>query len=345
MSPQPQLSVVIPSFNRPEPLKYTLKSVVRAAVHLSSPVEILLVDDGSIPPMAEQLRDFDAGAVVTHLRQSNQGSIVARLTGLRAAQGEFVLFIDSDDLVHPEKFARQIRAMTDTAADVSYADMAVATLGAGYEITGFEPAETLAKSCDPASFFIEVQPAPHNPIYRRTYLQRALKAPLIPAVRAMDPSGDVWLYYNLSAFPAKIVKIGGPLSASVPHDEDRYSRHWEKLGFAALQIMERFMRDCPKTRDTIAARRAVGEAAFRTWRGLPRDFNDGFARRMLSVYRQSPRGPSDRLGAASFARLAGLIGPVMAGRLIRRFHARPYSETRTLSAAEYDRLSDELEVS
>jgi glycosyltransferase involved in cell wall biosynthesis len=292
--------------------------------------------------LEDQLRQFEAGAVVSHLRQTNQGSIVARLTGLRAANGEYIQFLDSDDVVHPEKFVRQIDAMRRNAADVSYADMAVATLGANDEVERFEPAEVLAEALDSSRLFIELQPAPHNPVYQRSYLKQALENPLIKAERSMDPSGDVWMYYNIATYPAKIVKIAGALCAPGPHEEDRFSRHWEKLGVAALQIMEAFIRACPNAPESVAARRAVGEAAFRSWRGLPRDFNSEFARRMLAVYKSSSADRNDRLGTPAFARLATLVGPVNAGRLIRMVRARPYSDVRTLSSAEYDQLFGQI---
>jgi len=339
----PRLSVVIPAYNRLEPLKYTLRSVARAASVLGAAVDVQLVDDGSDPPIADRLRDFEAGLAVTHIRQANQGSIVARLAGLAGSRGAYVLFLDSDDLVHPDKFVRQLGLMQETGADVSYADMGAATLGPGYTVASFELVETLEEATGPAHFFISVQAAPHSPIYRRGYLQQALASPLVPALRAMDPSGDVWLYYNLVVFPARIVKANGPLSAPGPHDEDRYSRHWENLGLASLQIMEAFMRACPPSPSTAAARQAVGEAAFRAWRRLPRGFHRGFARRMLKIYEQAPHGELDRLGTPSFERLARCIGPLPAARLLRACRGRPYSRVRTLSVDAYNRLFADFE--
>jgi len=162
-------------------------------------------------------------------------------------------------------------------------------------------------------------------------------------MRAMDPSGDVWLYYNLAVFPARIVKADGPLSAPGPHGEDRYSRHWENLGVASLLIMEAFMRACPRTGATAAARQVVGEAAFRAWRRLPRGFHDGFARRMLNIFREAPRGEPAKLGTPAFARLARLVGPMSAARLLRAWRAQPYSRVRTLSVEAYNRLFADFE--
>ena len=339
----PMLSVVIPAYNRVEPLKYTLRSVARAASALGASVEVLLVDDGSIPPISEQLKDFESGMAVTYIRQANQGSIVARLTGLAASRAAFVLFLDSDDLVHPDKFVRQLGLMRETEADVSYADIGAATLGTSYDVARFDLAESLEEVSDPAQFYLRVQTAPHSPIYRRSYLLQALTPPLIPTARAMDPSGDVWLYYNLVVFPARIVKVQGPLSAAGPHEEDRYSRHWEYLGLASLKIMETFMLACPPTNATAAARQAVGEAAFRAWRRLPRGFHDGFARRMLRIHQQAPRGELGRLGTPAFALLARCIGPLATARLLRALRAQPYSRVRTLSVDAYNELFADFE--
>jgi glycosyltransferase involved in cell wall biosynthesis len=310
-------SVVIPGYNRAEPLKYTLRSAARAAAAAPGRTEVILVDDGSVPPLAEQLAGFDAGVALTHRRQENQGSIVARLAGLAAAAGTYVLFLDSDDLVAPEKLARQVAAMEAARADVSYADMGAACLGPSYSTAGFAPAEVLPATAEPGVLFLRLQPAPHNPLYRRSYLAAALAEPLVAPERAMDPAGDVWLYYNLAAFPAAITKVAGALSANGPHNEERYSRHWEKLG----------------------------AAAFRSWRGLPRGFSRELAGRLLDVYRRAPRASVRDLGPPAFAALAALVGPVAAGRLLRVLRPRPYAQSRTLTDPELRLLLADLEAS
>jgi hypothetical protein len=328
----PVLSVIIPAYNRLEPLKYTLRSAAVAAAALDQPVEIVLVDDGSAPSIAEQLGGFDAGAPLVFVRQSNQGSIVARLAGLRVATGTCVLFLDSDDLVHPDKFRRHAAAHREGAIDVSYDDMAQATLAPGYAAS-YVPGERIERTTEIADLLLRVQPAPHSPVYRRDYLHRALAAPLVPSDRRMDPAGDVWLYYNLAIHPARIVKIDAPLTAAGPHEEVRYSQHWEKLAIAALRVAEAFQAHCPVNPATLTARRVVGECAFNSWRRLPRDFSADFCRRTLAIWRRAPRGPLDRLGGKLFRRLAQLAGPVTAGRLLRQRNGR-YAACRTLSDAE-----------
>jgi len=331
----PALSVVIPAYNRIEPLKVTLRSARSAAEGLD--VETLLVDDGSSPMLAEQLAGSELGSL-SIIRQSNQGSIVARMAGLAAARGKHVLFLDSDDLVHPRKFSVQLAALEAGGCDVCYSDMAVAVPNAGSLAGSFAPSSRLPATSQPEELFLRIQPSPHNPIYRRDYLLRLLERPIVPVDRRFDPAGDVWLYYNLAPFPALIRKVDEPLTAVGEHDEDRFSRQWERIAVAALLTCREFAARCPRTPDTLAARIRAGECAFDGWRRLPRGMHRGFEDATLELWRGAPRGPVANLGTGRFAWLSRLLGPETAGRLLRRLRNGSYEDCRTLSPEEFDRL-------
>ena len=338
----PTCTVVIPGFNRPEPLKYTLRSVARACRQLGEPAEVLLIDDGSHPPLRDQLAGFDAGATVTWLRQPNQGSIVARVAGIAAASGEFVLLLDSDDLIHPDKLGRHIAVMRRTGADISYSDYALAELGADHAVARFADGNRLPATTDPLELFLALQPLPHVPVYRRSYLQRCLRDPLVPADRRMDPSGDVWLYYNLLPHPATIAKVDGALSAVGPHEAGRFSDRWEKLSAASLLIAESFQRRAVGDAAPAAARAAVARCAFESWRRLPFDFDARYQRRLLTIWRQAPTAPL--IGGRYFALASRWLGPVMAGRIFRRLTGRPYRASRTLDDVELAQLFASLNL-
>ena len=85
----PDVTVVIPAFNRNEIIESTLKSVVSSKGDIS--IEIIIVDDGSDQPVEHFLGHpyIDFCKVI---RQQNQGLLFARLTGLMAALGRYVLF-------------------------------------------------------------------------------------------------------------------------------------------------------------------------------------------------------------------------------------------------------------
>jgi len=76
--------------------------------------EILLVDDGSPEP---GLADVAARLGLRYLRQDASGLSVARNTGVAGAEGEWIAFLDDDDVWHPERLDEQLRAL-DTEGDV-----------------------------------------------------------------------------------------------------------------------------------------------------------------------------------------------------------------------------------
>jgi glycosyltransferase involved in cell wall biosynthesis len=102
------VSVVIPTFNRGHCITACINSVLAQTM---DDFEILVIDDFSNDDTAARVAAF-ADPRVSYLPQtSNRGGAVARNVGIRRARGEFVAFLDSDDLWLPEKLERQIDGM------------------------------------------------------------------------------------------------------------------------------------------------------------------------------------------------------------------------------------------
>ena len=114
------VSTIIPVYNRGVMLREAVDSVLAQSWR---PIEIIIVDDGSTddtPQVMAELRARDPDIVRLH-RQENSGPGTARQAGLEIAQGEFVQFLDSDDLLLPEKFTLQVAGLrADPAADIAY---------------------------------------------------------------------------------------------------------------------------------------------------------------------------------------------------------------------------------
>ncbi len=100
-----RVSVVIPSHNRAHTVARALRSVLRQTRPAD---EILLVDDGSSDSTATLVRDFPA---VRYLYQEQQGVSSARNLGIRAARGDWIAFLDSDDEWLPDKLEAQFETL------------------------------------------------------------------------------------------------------------------------------------------------------------------------------------------------------------------------------------------
>jgi len=101
-----KISVIIPTYNRQEFLVRAIESVLGQTC---ADFELIVVDDGSTDDTARCVAGY--GGQVRYVYQENRGPAAARNTGIRAAEGELLAFLDSDDRFAPEKLAVQQAAM------------------------------------------------------------------------------------------------------------------------------------------------------------------------------------------------------------------------------------------
>jgi glycosyltransferase involved in cell wall biosynthesis len=101
----------VPVYNGERYLAEALDSILAQTYR---PLEIIVADDGSTDGTAALVARY--GECVHYLWQTNAGEAAARNLGLIAARGEFVAFLDADDLWHPEKLERQIARFQEPAA-------------------------------------------------------------------------------------------------------------------------------------------------------------------------------------------------------------------------------------
>jgi len=113
VSKKPFVSIVIPTFNRADQVRAALKSVLAQTY---PEFEVIVVDDGSTDATESALQPFlgaksNRGNQVRYIFQSNQGQSAARNKGAEAARGEWIAFLDSDDVWFPEKLELQVKAI------------------------------------------------------------------------------------------------------------------------------------------------------------------------------------------------------------------------------------------
>jgi CDP-glycerol glycerophosphotransferase len=110
-----RLSVVVPVYNVEDYLEECLRSLADQSLR---DLEVVMVDDGSTDGSAAIARRFAAeDARFRLVSQSNAGLGAARNTGIREARGEFLAFVDSDDLVPSEAYARMVSSLDASGSD------------------------------------------------------------------------------------------------------------------------------------------------------------------------------------------------------------------------------------
>lgn len=103
----PRVSVIIPTYNRGHYIGQAIDSVLAQTF---VDFECIVIDDGSTDNTGEVVARY--GSRVRYLQQAHSGRpAVARNTGLRVARGEYIAFLDSDDIWLPDKLARQISVL------------------------------------------------------------------------------------------------------------------------------------------------------------------------------------------------------------------------------------------
>ena len=104
------VSVIIPAFNRADLIAETLDSIWNQTWR---PIEVLIMDDGSTDDTAGAVerwrRDHssDPSFLLHYRKLEHRGAPAARNDGLLQSQGEFIQFLDSDDVLHPDKLTLQ----------------------------------------------------------------------------------------------------------------------------------------------------------------------------------------------------------------------------------------------
>ena len=116
----PKISVVIPTYNREVKVRSAIESVLAQTV---TDLEVIVVDDGSSDGTGRTLGEI-FGDRIRYYAQVNQGVSVARNKGVEKARGEWIAFLDSDDLWEKEKLEWQFKAVEQFQPDsrVCYTD-------------------------------------------------------------------------------------------------------------------------------------------------------------------------------------------------------------------------------
>mgnify|MGYP000914862092 CR=1 FL=1 len=218
----PKLSVVVPAWNAGKYLRETLDCLLNQTL---KNIEVVIVDDGSTDNTGEIAREYASretpGVFFQTIFQPNAGVSAARNRGLEAASGEYILFLDSDDLLTQNSLEAFYRALEETGAGLAVGKLQ--SFGAATE--KFNPyADELSNMKDIGTFDKRLlwNFLVGNKCYRRDRLLRS--GVRFPALRYAE-EGAFFMDYVYTG-----VKITGTPDAVM-----RYRRHSVQDGLSVSQ--------------------------------------------------------------------------------------------------------------
>lgn len=117
MAHAPPVSIIIPCFNADR----FIGDAIQSALDQTYPrIEVIVIDDGSTDGSLDVLKSF--GDRIRWESGPNRGACAARNRGLELSKGEFIQFLDADDLLHANKLQKQVPLAVASCADVVYCD-------------------------------------------------------------------------------------------------------------------------------------------------------------------------------------------------------------------------------
>lgn len=129
------VSIILPVYNSGCFLAEAIESVLKQSL---TNFELLIVDDGSDSPETRRIIDLQTDPRIRIIRRENGGIASARNTGLDAASGKYIAFLDHDDWYHPDYLKRLVEAAEDSDAEITQSGFALADgekilpVGGGY---------------------------------------------------------------------------------------------------------------------------------------------------------------------------------------------------------------------
>lgn len=197
----PVISIIVPCFNAAATLEATLHSALQQDIEK----EVIVVDDGSTDGSAEILRRL--GPRIAVLTTPNRGASAARTLGTQRARGQFLQYLDSDDLLLPGTLAERRAALHASGADIAHTDWQnlVQADAGGYRAGDVmrPDAEALSRDAEAATAASWFWAPPAALLYRRSIVER------IGAWPAMQTCEDARFLFEAAARGARFTHVPG----------------------------------------------------------------------------------------------------------------------------------------
>jgi glycosyltransferase involved in cell wall biosynthesis len=116
---QPLVSIIVPAYNS---ANFILEAIQSALDQTWKNIEIIVVDDGSADNTLQIAKSYEGSGIVKALSQKHAGACSARNAGLQLSKGDYIQFLDSDDIIEKNKIEKQMALLKDTEGAISCCD-------------------------------------------------------------------------------------------------------------------------------------------------------------------------------------------------------------------------------
>ncbi|MBU1252438.1 MAG: glycosyltransferase [Nanoarchaeota archaeon] len=244
---KPKISVVIAGYNTEKYIQECLDSILNQSIKA---IEIIVIDDCSkdtTPNIVEQKSRKDSRIRLIKLKQ-NLGRAGALNEGLKKARGEYIAFLDSDDLMSKNRLAKQLRFLeTNPKISMVYSNMITFREGgtkkkveaidfreSPYEILKRAQKENILERTDPAKILHPKDFIPGGSVMlRKEIFDKGIKLD-----KELRNSEDYDLWFQIIGKGYKLAKV--PIIAfEYRSHENQKSKNLEKMKIAAKHIMQK----------------------------------------------------------------------------------------------------------
>jgi glycosyltransferase involved in cell wall biosynthesis len=242
----PLVTVVIPVYNGAAFVADAIESVLRQK---HAPLELVVVDDGSTDETPQILSDF--GNRISVWRQRNRGAPAARNAGIRSSRGEFLAFLDADDL-YPDGY---VQRFIEAAARVPEAEVFHCGWQA-FDLEGhplYANETPLPLDADPFHQML-LTGSPHT---AALFLRRSVLSRVGMFDESLAPQEDWDFWLRLAVSSARFQGVPGNVAIVRRRSSSMSGQAGSALGLTGLAVLERQLARHPTTCSACTAARGL----------------------------------------------------------------------------------------
>lgn len=177
----PLVSIVVPCYNAERTIESCLDSLLSQGFQ---GLEIICVNDGSKDKTADILDSYRLRyPEVVVVNQENSGAWSARLSGIQKAKGDYIMFLDSDDVAVPGFIVKMYELASSTNCDLAVCGFNRVDIGTGKLMSAefCKPLGSFSLKKDPGRL-LQINPAPWNKIYKASLLKHSNRLSVAPVM-------------------------------------------------------------------------------------------------------------------------------------------------------------------